>query len=249
MKKLSKLLIIFFILVYTSACSNNNFFSDDELQKLVSSVEYDNINKVEFDKSKNKLNIFVNDEFINELDVNNIIKNIKIKEKYGFDSFDISNFENKKFDISLISVNNNEVLISNDNVSDYKLNILVTDYSDTYIENKLSILSKNLVLFNDLAGRIEIDLKKNQINQNRIDEFSKNYTSLNININELESILKINFEENKNLIDKIYQVKNITSIVKEDTEKAIANNNHFLIEKNYLNVNELDKISRELKIN
>ncbi|MBF0715816.1 hypothetical protein, partial [Gemelliphila palaticanis] len=241
MKRLSKLLIIFFILVYTSACSNNNFFSDDELQKLVSSVEYDNINKVEFDKSKNKLNIFVNDEFINELDVNNIIKNIKIKEKYGLDSFDISNFENKKFDISLISVNNNEVLISNDNVSDYKLNILVTDYSDTYIENKLSILSKNLVLFNDLTGRIEIDLKKNQINQNRIDEFSKNYTSLNININELESILKINFEENKNLIDKIYQVKNITSIVKKDIEKAIATNNHFLIEKNYLNVNELDK--------
>lgn len=247
MQKLIKLSIFIIFILFIQGCSNNSSFSNDELQNLVSNVHYDNLEKVEFNKEKNELDIFILDEFINNIDSSEIIDKIHINNLSGKEAIKSSNFKDKKFNISIISINKNEILIKDNDVENYKLNIINDKYSKEYVKQNLSKLSKSIVSFNNSIGGIEIDLRKNQKNNDRVEEFNRIYNDLLKEIEKLKllvenSELNVDSELNKN----IYSINNLVNSLKNNVEKSLELNSHYAIESNFLSVNDLDRLSREI---
>lgn len=249
MKKLLNLSIFIILILFIQGCSNSNSFNSEELKKLVSSVHYDNLEKVEFNKENNELKISILDEFINNSDAEIIIDKIKINNLSGKDSLKSSNFKGKKINISILSTNKNEILIIDNDVENYKLNINIDKYSKEYVKRNLSKLSKSIVSFNTSIGAIELNLKKGNISKEVIEKFNKDYNNL---INDLEYskplIKNSEFNNNHELNEKIELTRHFLDILYSAAQYSISLKQHYQIESKSLSVNELDKISRYLNL-
>ena len=120
---MKKLIILLTTLLILQGCSSKGDFSTEQLQKLTNSVTLSQLEKTEFDKKDNKLIIYTNDEVISKEGFDSIIKTLKLNSLNGqaltADKITTKEFNDKDFNILIVTKNNNSVTSRNLRSLDY----------------------------------------------------------------------------------------------------------------------------------
>lgn len=248
MKKLFNLLFIVIITFSISGCSNSKNISEEQAKNIVNQIKNENIENIEFNIKNKKLILTVKDEFINKQDIEKIIKKFQINDKNGFEAFKKENFNENIFEVEIKNEQNNSIIFSTDNVENYDTKILTKKYTQKNVEENIIKIKKHILLFNDLVGRLEIELKKNNDIKDLSENYKKNYEEINIIINNYYNFSKdnsdyIKLEATKQQIKKAEELIKLTN---DNVNSAINNKNYIQISNIFLNINSLDKIAREL---
>lgn len=249
---MKKIVIFITTLLLLQGCSSKEVFTTEQLQNLTNSVKFDQLKKTEFNVSENKLVITTDEEVINEDSFNNLLNSLKITNLSGkiLDIYIISSkeFDNKNFNIEVVTKNNNSVSFNTGDSDNKKFNITNKKYSTEYIKNKITMLSNNLVNFDELAGTIETDLNKGR---NLGDKVAK-FTEVSIKISSEIKFLKLISSENSQydkiseLSSKLDNIEKLTSTVANAVDSSVSSKNGTAISAVFLSINDIDKLAREL---
>lgn len=248
-KKIKKIALLFVTVLILQACSSSqSTISEEEVNKIISEIKLDSIEKMEFSIKNNTLGLYVNEEFISNGDADKLLENISVGTKVGKEALKSSNFVNKDFKINIISnINENTIEIDTAQPENAKINLKTTKYSSAYITGNLKKISTNIIKFNDLAGRIEIDIKQGNYNAARYADFKVAYDDLTKKIKLFDNI-DVNNTSIDNIVvvkEKLITVTNNINAVNVAVENAVQTNQSNFIYNSFLNVNDLDKIARE----
>ena len=233
-------------------CSSKGNFSTEQLQKLTNSVTLSQLEKTEFDKKENKLVIYTDDEVINKEGFAPIIKSLKLNNFNGkaitADKITSTEFSNKDFDIVIVTKNNNKVTFSTKDSANKNYSIEQTKYSKNYMKNKLSAFSKELISFDELAGTIETDLDKSRPLGDKVDKFKDVTDKVNASILTLKSLSKdtIEYEKLDEVKAKLVRLDALTKNMIAAVNSSVAAKNGSAIAAAFLNINDIDKIARDL---
>ncbi|MGX7111444.1 membrane lipoprotein lipid attachment site-containing protein [Gemella cuniculi] len=250
MKRLIVLITALFIL---QGCSNKGTFSQDQLQNLTNSVSINQLEKTEFNPEKNRLLIYSTEELISKEDFDKILKTLKLNNFSGkevlSDNISSKEFDNKNFDIEVVSKNKNTVSFNTNDVNNKNYNIVQTKYSSSYVKEKISTFSKDLITFDELAGTIETDLNKSRNLGDKVAKFNEIKEKINTEIASLKTLTKENteYENITELTSKVTRVETFTNLVISAVNNSINSNSGTFIARGFLNINEIDRIARELE--
>ncbi|MBF0713219.1 hypothetical protein HZY83_00650 [Gemella sp. GH3] len=247
MKNIKYFVIAVFLLILQGCSNNADKMSSEEANNIISSINAETLEKIEID-SNNSLLLYVNKEFITKEDFDNIISTIKVGNSNGLSAFKKDNVSEKISNIQVVSKNGNKATFKTGNVDDIKFNIENNKYSDNYVKETFNELSQIIIRFNELAGRIEVDLKQNNLNDARVDEFNKTYTKLNKSIEKANLLTSenTNFDNLSQILDKVKVVESNINTIKQSVEKGVSTGQSNFINNSYLYINDLDKIAREI---
>ena len=249
---MKKLIILLTTLLILQGCSSKGDFSTEQLQKLTNSVTLSQLEKTEFDKKENKLVIYTDDEVINKEGFAPIIKSLKLNNFNGkaitADKITSTEFSNKDFDIVIVTKNNNTVSFNIKDIVNRNYNITQMKYSNEYMKNKLTSFSKELITFDELAGTIEADLEKGRSLGDKVEKFKEMTTKVNSSIATLKSLSTENIEYAKldEVKSKLTRLEALTNNMVVAVDKSVKANNGSAIAAAFLNINDIDKIARDL---
>ncbi len=249
MKKFKILLFILCSLIIIQGCNKKNKLTEQETNYIISNISVTNLDKTEIDISKNEIFLYIKEEFIFDEDINYILNSITFENEKGIYSLNSEKLSSKNLIVKIISIENkNEIIINTTTLPNFQKNIVTNKYSENYIKNKTKNIANNILKFNELVGRLEIDFKQDIDSKTRFEEFNEVYLEIVNNIKYLdnipyENIDYANFSNEKN---KFSEIIKIVEIVKIEIDKAYTMKNSSLINNQYLNINLLDKYAREL---
>ncbi len=248
MRSFKNILFLFLCCLFIQGCSNSSEgISSEDAEKIVSNIKLDSIVKTEFELKTNKLIIEIEDEFITKEDLSTILMNSSVFNKIGLQAFNKDNLLSKVNTVEFISSNGNKATLDTSNISNIVLEIKVNKYSEAYVKNKILNFSKTIISFNDYVGRIEIDLKNNDISNERIEKYNSTYNEIHNFLKTFETYSDSNtdFKNIEVFKSKMNSVKSLVDSIKLTTDNAINTKQSTLINSQFLNVNELDKLARD----
>ena len=249
---MKKLIILLTTLLILQGCSSKSDITTEQLQNLTNSVTLNQLEKTEFDKKDNKLIITTNDEVINKEGFESLLKSLKLNNFNGktlnIDNINSNEFNNKDFNIEIVTKNKNSVAFNLKDSANKNYNISQTKYSSEYMKNKLSSFSKELITFDELAGTIETDLDKGRPLGDKVEKFKEMTTKVNSSITTLKSLSSenINYEKLDEVKSKLTRLEALTNNMVVAVDKSVKANNGSAIATAFLNINDIDKIARDL---
>ena len=248
---MKKLIILLTTLLILQGCSSKDNISKEQLQSLTNSVSLSQLEKTEFDKNGNKLIITTNDEVINKEGFEPILKSLKLNSFNGkglnVDNINSNEFNNKDFNIVIVTKNNNTVSFNIKDSANRNYNITQTRYSNEYLKNKLTSFSKELITFDELAGTIEADLEKGRSLGDKVEKFKEMTNKVNSSIATLKSLTSENIDYAKldEVKSKLTRLEALTNNMVVAVDKSVKANNGSAIAAAFLNINDIDKIARD----
>ena len=232
-------------------CSSKDNISKEQLQSLTNSVSLSQLEKTEFDKNDNKLIITTNDEVINKEGFGSILKSLKLDgfngKSLNVDNINSNEFNNKDFNIVIVTKNNNTVSFNIKDSANRNYNITQMKYSNEYMKNKLTSFSKELITFDELVGTIEADLEKGRSLGDKVEKFKEMTTKVNSSITTLKSLSSENIDYAKldEVKSKLTRLEALTNNMVVAVDKSVKANNGSAIAAAFLNINDIDKIARD----
>lgn len=248
---MKKLIILLTTLLILQGCSSKDNISKEQLQSLTNSVSLSQLEKTEFDKNDNKLIITTNDEVINKEGFGSILKSLKLDgfngKSLNVDNINSNEFNNKDFNIVIVTKNNNTVSFNIKDSANRNYNITQMKYSNEYMKNKLTSFSKELITFDELAGTIEADLEKGRSLGDKVEKFKEMTTKVNSSIATLKSLSSENIDYAKldEVKSKLTRLEALTNNMVVAVDKSVKANNGSAIAAAFLNINDIDKIARD----
>ncbi len=243
-KKIYILISMLFLILTLCSCGNkpSEIVNQEYINDIFKNSNITHLEKIDYNSNEKLLIFHINDEVISEDEFKTSLSNYQFKKNYGLEAFKDDKILNIANKIKFSYKNNNNFILDN---KDSKIvsNIVSYTYSSEYINQKLKNIAENIIKFNDIIGKIEVDLDKNLISENVIEILNKNYNILLQSINDFENIKNKDMYLNNTDIDTI---KKYSEILKDKSEKAISLKNSKLISQEFLKINELDKIARNL---
>ena len=233
-------------------CSSKSNITTEQLQNLTNSVTLNQLEKTEFDKKDNKLVISTNDEVISKEGFESLLKSLKLNNFNGktlnIDNINSNEFNNKDFNIEIVTKNKNSVAFNLKDSANKNYNISQTKYSNEYMKNELTSFSKELITFDELAGTIEADLEKGRSLGDKVEKFKEMTTKVNSSITTLKSLSSenINYEKLDEVKSKLTRLEALTNNMVVAVDKSVKANNGSAIATAFLNINDIDKIARDL---
>ena len=249
---MKKLIILLTTLLILQGCSSKSDITTEQLQNLTNSVTLNQLEKTEFDKKDNKLIITTNDEVINKEGFESLLKSLKLNNFNGktlnIDNINSNEFNNKDFNIEIVTKNKNSVVFNLKDSANKNYNISQTKYSSEYMKNKLSSFSKELITFDELAGTIETDLDKGRPLGDKVEKFKEMTDKVNSSIATLKTLNNENIEYKKldEVKAKLVRLDALTKNMIAAVNSSVAANNGSAIATAFLNINDIDKIARDL---
>ena len=249
---MKKLIILLTTLLILQGCSSKSDITTEQLQNLTNSVTLNQLEKTEFDKKDNKLIITTNDEVINKEGFESLLKSLKLNNFNGktlnIDNINSNEFNNKDFIIEIVTKNNNSVVFNLKDSANKNYNISQTKYSSEYMKNKLSSFSKELITFDELAGTIETDLDKGRPLGDKVEKFKEMTDKVNSSIATLKTLNNENIEYEKldEVKAKLVRLDALTKNMITAVNSSVVAKNGSAIAAAFLNINDIDKIARDL---
>ena len=249
---MKKLIILLTTLLILQGCSSKDNISKEQLQNLTNSVSISQLEKTEFDKNDNKLIITTNDEVINKEGFESILKSLKLDgfngKSLNVDNINSNEFNNKDFNIVIVTKNNNTVSFNIKDSANRNYNITQMKYSNEYMKNKLTSFSKELITFDELAGTIEADLEKGRSLGDKVEKFKEMTTKVNSSIATFKSLSSENIEYAKldEVKSKVTRLETLTKNVATAVNASVESKKGSSIASTYVTIVEIDKILREL---
>lgn len=247
--KLLRVVVLFFLttIILTACSSNTTSLNSNDVKKIVDNINFQALNKLEYVEKNNTLNIEITEEFIDKVSFETVINKLSYMDKKGLSAFEKINFDNKEFNIKILS-KKNSVSLNTTAPTNYTLDIQEALYTEDYLKKLINDISKEVISFNDLVGRIQIDLKKGTVDNERVQKLKEQAKVLTEKITYFDNIKdKVVAFDNLAFYEKeIKKIANLSSLIFKDVDNAINNKNALIIEAHVLNINELDKIAREI---
>lgn len=250
---MKKYILLVATLVVLQGCSTKESFTTEQLQNLTKSAKVTDYEKSEFDTANNKLKIYTTRELVSKEDFNKELESLQINSLDGktlqLANIKVDNFSGRDFNIEVVSKNNNSVSFNIKDSDNKTYNLPETKYSESYVKNKINILSKNLITFDELAGTLEIDLQKGAANKERVEKFKTISESVNTDIQTLKTFTSENSNYNKldELSNKISSLERLVPLMQNAVNSSVANGSASQITVNFLVINDIDKIARDLE--
>ena len=249
---MKKLIILLTTLLILQGCSSKSDITTEQLQNLTNSVTLNQLEKTEFDKKDNKLVISTNDEVISKEGFESLLKSLKLNNFNGktlnIDNINSNEFNNKDFNIEIVTKNKNSVAFNLKDSANKNYNISQTKYSSEYMKNKLSLFSKELITFDELAGTIETDLDKGRPLGDKVEKFKEMTDKVNSSIATLKTLNNENIEYEKldEVKAKLVRLDALTKNMITAVNSSVVAKNGSAIAAAFLNINDIDKIARDL---
>ena len=249
---MKKLIILLTTLLILQGCSSKSNITTEQLQNLTNSVSLNQLEKTEFDKKDNKLVISTNDEVISKEGFESLLKSLKFNNFNGktlnIDNINSNEFNNKDFNIEIVTKNKNSVAFNLKDSANKNYNISQTKYSSEYMKNKLSLFSKELITFDELAGTIETDLDKGRPLGDKVEKFKEMTDKVNSSIATLKTLNNENIEYEKldEVKAKLVRLDALTKNMITAVNSSVVAKNGSAIAAAFLNINDIDKIARDL---
>ena len=251
---MKKLIILLTTLLILQGCSSKGDISTEQLQNLTNSVSISQLEKTEFSKKDNKLVISTNDEVISKEGFDSLLKSLKLNSFNGkainVDGINSNEFNNKDFNIAIVTKNNNSVTFSVKDSSNKNYEITNKKYSKDYMKNKLNEFSKELIRFDELAGTIQTDLDKGRSLGDKVNKFKEVTEKVNASMLTLKSLSNDTIEYGK--LDEVKQIvqrlDSLTKNVVTAVNTSVESKKGAAIDAAFLNINDIDKIARDLAV-
>ena len=251
---MKKLIILLTTLLILQGCSSKGDISTEQLQNLTNSVSISQLEKTEFNKKDNKLVITTNEEVITKEGFETLLKSLKLNSFNGktvsVDGINSNEFNNKNFNIAIVTKNNNSVTFSVKDSGNKNYEITNKKYSKDYMKNKLNEFSKELIRFDELAGTIQTDLDKGRSLGDKVDKFKEVTEKVNASMLTLKSLSNDTIEYGK--LDEVKQIvqrlDSLTKNVVTAVNTSVESKKGAAIDAAFLNINDIDKIARDLAV-
>lgn len=233
-------------------CSSKGDISTEQLQNLTNSVSISQLEKTEFNKKDNKLVISTNDEVISKEGFDALLKSLKLNSFNGkainIEGINSNEFNNKDFNIVIVTKNNNSVTFSVKDSANKSFEISNKKYSKDFMKNKLNAFSKELISFDELAGTIQTDLDKGRSLGDKVDKFKEVTEKVNSSMLTIKSLSNENIEYAKldDVKQKLTRLEVLTKNVVSAVNSSVESKKGTAIDAAFLNINDIDKIARDL---
>ncbi len=249
---MKKLIILLTTLLILQGCSSKGDISTEQLQNLTNSVSISQLEKAEFNKKDNKLVITTNEEVITKEGFETLLKSLKLNSFNGktvsIDGINSNEFNNKDFNIAIVTKNNNTATFSVKDSANKSFELSNKKYSKDFMKNKLNSFSKELISFDELAGTIQTDLDKGRSLGDKVDKFKEVTEKVNASMLTLKSLSNdtIEYEKLDEVKQKVQRLESLTKNVVTAVNTSVESKKGTAIDAAFLNINDIDKIARDL---
>ena len=249
---MQKLIILLTTLLILQGCSSKGDISTEQLQNLTNSVSISQLEKTEFNKKDNKLVITTNEEVITKEGFETLLKSLKLNNFNGktvsVDGINSNEFNNKDFNIVIVTKNNNTATFSVKDSANKSFEISNKKYSKDFMKNKLTAFSKELLSLDELAGTIQTDLDKGRSLGDKVDKFKDVTEKVNVSMLTLKSLSNDTIEYGKldEVKQKVQRLEALTKNVVTAVNTSVESKKGTAIDAAFLNINDIDKIARDL---
>ena len=249
---MKKLIILLTTLLILQGCSSKGDISTEQLQNLTNSVSISQLEKTEFNKKDNKLVITTNEEVITKEGFETLLKSLKLNNFNGktvsVDGINSNEFNNKDFNIVIVTKNNNTATFSVKDSANKSYEISNKKYSKDFMKNKLTAFSKELLSLDELAGTIQTDLDKGRSLGDKVDKFKDVTEKVNVSMLTLKSLSNDTIEYGKldEVKQKVQRLEALTKNVVTAVNTSVESKKGTAIDAAFLNINDIDKIARDL---
>ena len=249
---MKKLIILLTTLLILQGCSSKRDISTEQLQNLTNSVSISQLEKAEFNKKDNKLVITTNEEVITKEGFETLLKSLKLNSFNGktvsIDGINSNEFNNKDFNIAIVTKNNNTATFSVKDSANKSFELSNKKYSKDFMKNKLNSFSKELISFDELAGTIQTDLDKGRSLGDKVDKFKEVTEKVNASMLTLKSLSNdtIEYEKLDEVKQKVQRLESLTKNVVTAVNTSVESKKGTAIDAAFLNINDIDKIARDL---
>ena len=249
---MQKLIILLTTLLILQGCSSKGDISTEQLQNLTNSVSISQLEKTEFNKKDNKLVITTNEEVITKEGFETLLKSLKLNNFNGktvsVDGINSNEFNNKDFNIVIVTKNNNTATFSVKDSANKSFEISNKKYSKDFMKNKLTAFSKELLSLDELAGTIQTDLDKGRSLGDKADKFKDVTEKVNVSMLTLKSLSNDTIEYGKldEVKQKVQRLEALTKNVVTAVNTSVETKKGAAIDAAFLNINDIDKIARDL---
>ena len=249
---MKKLIILLTTLLILQGCSSKGDISTEQLQNLTNSVSISQLEKTEFNKKDNKLVITTNEEVITKEGFETLLKSLKLNSFNGktvsVDGINSNEFNNKDFNIVIVTKNNNTATFSVKDSANKSFEISNKKYSKDFMKNKLTAFSKELLSLDELAGTIQTDLDKGRSLGDKVDKFKDVTEKVNASMLTLKSLSNDTIEYGKldEVKQKVQRLEALTKNVVTAVNTSVESKKGTAIDAAFLNINDIDKIARDL---
>ena len=249
---MKKLIILLTTLLILQGCSSKRDISTEQLQNLTNSVSISQLEKAEFNKKDNKLVITTNEEVITKEGFETLLKSLKLNSFNGktvsIDGINSNEFNNKDFNIAIVTKNNNTATFSVKDSANKSFELSNKKYSKDFMKNKLNSFSKELISFDELAGTIQTDLDKGRSLGDKVDKFKEVTEKVNASMLTLKSLSNDTIEYGKldEVKQKVQRLESLTKNVVTAVNTSVESKKGAAIDAAFLNINDIDKIARDL---
>ena len=249
---MKKLIILLTTLLILQGCSSKGDISTEQLQNLTNSVSISQLEKTEFNKKDNKLVITTNEEVITKEGFEILLKSLKLNSFNGktvsVDGINSNEFNNKDFNIVIVTKNNNTATFSVRDSANKSFEISNKKYSKDFLKNKLNAFSKELISFDELAGTIQTDLDKGRSLGDKVEKFKEVTEKINSSMLTIKSLSNENIEYAKldDVKQKLTRLEVLTKNVVNAVNSSVESKKGTAIDAAFLNINDIDKIARDL---
>ena len=233
-------------------CSSKGDISTEQLQNLTNSVSISQLEKTEFNKKDNKLVITTNEEVITKEGFETLLKSLKLNNFNGktvsVDAINSNEFNKKDFNIVIVTKNNNTATFSVKDSVNKSFEISNKKYSKDFMKNKLTAFSKELLSLDELAGTIQTDLDKGRSLGDKVDKFKDVTEKVNVSMLTLKSLSNDTIEYGKldEVKQKVQRLEALTKNVVTAVNTSVESKKGTAIDAAFLNINDIDKIARDL---
>ena len=249
---MKKLIILLTTLLILQGCSSKGDISTEQLQNLTNSVSISQLEKTEFNKKDNKLVITTNEEVITKEGFETLLKSLKLNNFNGktvsVDAINSNEFNKKDFNIVIVTKNNNTATFSVKDSANKSFEISNKKYSKDFMKNKLTAFSKELLSLDELAGTIQTDLDKGRSLGDKVDKFKDVTEKVNVSMLTLKSLSNDTIEYGKldQVKQKVQRLEALTKNVVTAVNTSVESKKGTAIDAAFLNINDIDKIARDL---
>jgi len=118
------------------------------------------------------------------------------------------------------------------------------------MKNKLTAFSKELISFDELAGTIQTDLDKGRSLGDKVDKFKEVTEKVNASMLTLKSLSNDTIEYGKldEVKQKVQRLESLTKNVVTAVNTSVESKKGAAIDAAFLNINDIDKIARDLAV-
>ena len=181
-----------------------------------------------------------------------LLKSLKLNNFNGktvsVDAINSNEFNKKDFNIVIVTKNNNTATFSVKDSVNKSFEISNKKYSKDFMKNKLTAFSKELLSLDELAGTIQTDLDKGRSLGDKVDKFKDVTEKVNVSMLTLKSLSNDTIEYGKldEVKQKVQRLEALTKNVVTAVNTSVESKKGTAIDAAFLNINDIDKIARDL---